>query len=122
MQFLASLLGGSGNTILTSALALGVVLVLIVLGLPRAVHAAGQPGAARAGRPQLPARVRRHLPRHRPAHLVKPDAPTYICPARERGAPMGLRSWLKRMMGQSGPVIPVVRLHGVIAAEQRPAG
>lgn len=32
---------------------------------------------------------------------------------------MGLRSWLKRMMGQSGPVIPVVRLHGVIAAEQR---
>jgi hypothetical protein len=33
MQFLASLLGGSGNTILTSALALGVVLVLIVLGL-----------------------------------------------------------------------------------------
>lgn len=33
---------------------------------------------------------------------------------------MGLRSWLKRMMGQSGPVIPVVRLHGVIAAEQRP--
>lgn len=33
MQFLTSLLGGSGNTILTSALALGVVLVLIVLGL-----------------------------------------------------------------------------------------
>jgi len=33
---------------------------------------------------------------------------------------MGLRSWLKRMMGQSGPVVPVVRLHGVIAAEQRP--
>ncbi len=33
---------------------------------------------------------------------------------------MGLRSWLRRMMGQSGPVIPVVRLHGVIAAEQRP--
>lgn len=33
---------------------------------------------------------------------------------------MGLRSWLKRMMGQSGPTIPVVRLHGVIAADQRP--
>jgi signal peptide peptidase SppA len=33
---------------------------------------------------------------------------------------MGLRSWLKRQMGQGGPVIPVVRLHGVIAAEQRP--
>jgi len=33
MQFLTSLLGGSGNTILSSALALGVVLVLIVLGL-----------------------------------------------------------------------------------------
>ncbi len=33
---------------------------------------------------------------------------------------MGLRSWLRRMMGQSGPVVPVVRLHGVIAAEQRP--
>jgi signal peptide peptidase SppA len=32
---------------------------------------------------------------------------------------MGLRSWLKRMMGQSGPLIPVVRLHGVIAADQR---
>ena len=33
---------------------------------------------------------------------------------------MGLRTWLKRMTGQSGPVIPVVRLHGVIAADQRP--
>jgi len=33
MQFLSSLLGGSGNTIVTSALALGVVIVLIVLGL-----------------------------------------------------------------------------------------
>lgn len=33
MQFLSSLLGGSGNTILTSALALGVVIVLIVLGV-----------------------------------------------------------------------------------------
>jgi len=33
---------------------------------------------------------------------------------------MGLRSWLRRMMGQGGPVIPVVRLHGVIAADQRP--
>ncbi|MDC9823675.1 S49 family peptidase [Devosia sp. ZB163] len=33
---------------------------------------------------------------------------------------MGLRHWMKRKMGQSGPVIPVVRLHGVIAADQRP--
>jgi len=33
MQFLSSLLGGSGNTVVTSALALGVVIVLIVLGL-----------------------------------------------------------------------------------------
>lgn len=33
MQFLSSLLGGSGDTIVTSALALGVVIVLIVLGL-----------------------------------------------------------------------------------------
>ncbi|MBK8083841.1 MAG: flagellar biosynthetic protein FliO [Devosia sp.] len=33
MQFLTSLLGGSGDTIVTSALALGIVLVLIVLGL-----------------------------------------------------------------------------------------
>lgn len=33
MQFLTSLLSGSDNTILSSALALGVVLVLIVLGL-----------------------------------------------------------------------------------------
>lgn len=33
---------------------------------------------------------------------------------------MGLKSWLKRMTGQAGPVIPVVRLHGVIAADQRP--
>lgn len=33
MQFLTSLLGGSGDTLVTSALALGIVLVLIVLGL-----------------------------------------------------------------------------------------
>lgn len=33
---------------------------------------------------------------------------------------MGLRSWLKRLLGQSGPVVPVVRLHGVIAADVRP--
>ena len=33
MQFLSSLLGGSGDTLVTSALALGVVIVLIVLGL-----------------------------------------------------------------------------------------
>lgn len=28
--------------------------------------------------------------------------------------------WLRRLFGRGGPVIPVVRLHGVIAAEQRP--
>ena len=33
---------------------------------------------------------------------------------------MGLRSFFKRLMGQSGPIIPVVRLQGVIAADQRP--
>lgn len=33
MQFLSSLLGGSGDTLVTSALALGAVIVLIVLGL-----------------------------------------------------------------------------------------
>jgi len=33
---------------------------------------------------------------------------------------MGLRSWFKRVMGQGAPLIPVVRLHGVIAADQRP--
>lgn len=33
---------------------------------------------------------------------------------------MGLRSWMKRAMGQSGPVVPVVRLQGVIAADPRP--
>ena len=33
MQFLTSLIGGSGNTILNAALALGVVLILIFLGL-----------------------------------------------------------------------------------------
>ena len=33
---------------------------------------------------------------------------------------MGLARGLKRMLGRGGPVIPVVRLHGVIAAEQRP--
>ena len=32
---------------------------------------------------------------------------------------MGLRAWLKRALGQGGPVVPVVRLTGVIAAEQR---
>lgn len=33
---------------------------------------------------------------------------------------MGLGSWIRRNLGQGGPVIPVVRLHGVIAADQRP--
>lgn len=32
---------------------------------------------------------------------------------------MGLRSFYKRLTGQSGPVVPVVRLQGVIAADQR---
>lgn len=32
---------------------------------------------------------------------------------------MGIRTWLKERMGQGGEVVPVVRLHGVIAAEQR---
>jgi signal peptide peptidase SppA len=31
-----------------------------------------------------------------------------------------MANWLQRLMGKGGPVIPVVRLHGVIAAEQRP--
>lgn len=33
---------------------------------------------------------------------------------------MGLGSWIRRHLGQGGPIIPVVRLHGVIAADQRP--
>ncbi len=33
---------------------------------------------------------------------------------------MGLAGTVKRWLGGGGPVIPVVRLHGVIAAEQRP--
>jgi signal peptide peptidase SppA len=33
---------------------------------------------------------------------------------------MGFRQWLARTIGRGGPVIPVVRLHGVIAADQRP--
>ncbi|MDR3475327.1 MAG: S49 family peptidase [Devosia sp.] len=32
----------------------------------------------------------------------------------------GFRGWLKRRLGQGGPVIPVVRLQGVIAADSRP--
>lgn len=32
----------------------------------------------------------------------------------------GLSGWLKRLFGRGGPVIPVVRLQGVIAAGQRP--
>jgi signal peptide peptidase SppA len=32
----------------------------------------------------------------------------------------GLMGWLKRRLGRGGPVIPVVRLQGVIAADQRP--
>ncbi len=33
---------------------------------------------------------------------------------------MGLGAWMRRLVGQAGPVIPVVRLHGVIAADPRP--
>jgi signal peptide peptidase SppA len=33
---------------------------------------------------------------------------------------MGLRDFGARLIGRSGPVIPVVRLHGVIAADTRP--
>jgi signal peptide peptidase SppA len=32
----------------------------------------------------------------------------------------GFRGWLSRRFGRGGPLIPVVRLHGVIAADQRP--
>ncbi|MGV3651888.1 MAG: S49 family peptidase [Devosia sp.] len=32
----------------------------------------------------------------------------------------GIMGWIKRRLGKDGPVIPVVRLHGVIAAEARP--
>jgi len=32
----------------------------------------------------------------------------------------GFRGWLRRRFGRSGPVIPVVRLQGVIASDQRP--
>ena len=34
--------------------------------------------------------------------------------------PTGFVGWLTRPLRRGGPVIPVVRLHGVIAAEQRP--
>lgn len=33
---------------------------------------------------------------------------------------MGLRSWFKRSLGSGPAIVPVVRLHGVIAADQRP--
>ncbi len=32
----------------------------------------------------------------------------------------GIAGWLARFFGRGGPVVPVVRLHGVIAAEYRP--
>jgi signal peptide peptidase SppA len=38
--------------------------------------------------------------------------------ANDRSSRLG--RWLGRLMGRGGPVIPVVRLHGVIAAEPRP--
>ena len=34
--------------------------------------------------------------------------------------PRGFVGWLTRPFRRGGPVIPVVRLHGVIAADQRP--
>lgn len=37
----------------------------------------------------------------------------------ERSA-TGFGAWLRRRLGRGGPVIPVVRLHGVIAADLRP--
>lgn len=39
--------------------------------------------------------------------------------AEPRPLPERLGRWMKRVTGRSGPLIPVVRLHGVIAAEQR---
>jgi len=32
----------------------------------------------------------------------------------------GFRAWLRRRLGRGGPLVPVVRLHGVIAADVRP--
>jgi signal peptide peptidase SppA len=32
----------------------------------------------------------------------------------------GFRAWIRRRLGRGGPVLPVVRLHGVIAADLRP--
>lgn len=32
----------------------------------------------------------------------------------------GFRAWVRRRLGRGGPVLPVVRLHGVIAADLRP--
>jgi len=32
----------------------------------------------------------------------------------------GFRAWLRRRLGRGGPIIPVVRLQGIIAADQRP--
>ena len=32
----------------------------------------------------------------------------------------GFRAWLRRRLGRGGPVVPVVKLHGVIAADLRP--
>jgi len=35
-------------------------------------------------------------------------------------SPTGFRAWLRRRLGRGGTVVPVVRLQGVIAADQRP--
>src|SRR5690606_37235723 len=34
--------------------------------------------------------------------------------------PAGFMGWLRGLTGGGAPIVPVVRLHGVIAAEQRP--
>jgi signal peptide peptidase SppA len=36
------------------------------------------------------------------------------------GKASGFGGWLRRLFGRGGPTIPVVRLHGVIAADERP--
>lgn len=33
---------------------------------------------------------------------------------------MGLKAWWAKLRGKQGPIVPVVRLHGVIAADERP--
>ena len=40
--------------------------------------------------------------------------------AGKKGLGVGIGNWIKRLFGRDGVTIPVVRLHGVIAAEARP--